>query len=254
MTSETVVTSPAPRTRTTIGVGEDVNLTHAPGSAAWSTTAGTLSAATGAAVILTAPDTAQTITVTAGAATKDFTVLAPTTVAMDRKPGTGVKHCKDRPNSGIQTRVFLGPDTVNFSRAIYRELDVPGVPTTPGVYSCNTFRTGHCVAVGGACRDKVLTDTVVSGKGTQSLLGDCAYSGYCSGGPPFVPGSISLNIPYEYKVGTGSFHAITTVAQVHTLAADASTLTTTKAGASGTTTVAAATETITQCPWRRPCP
>ncbi|WP_084226787.1 DUF4157 domain-containing protein [Nitrosospira sp. NpAV] len=249
ITSQTVVTSPGARTRTTIGVGEEVNLTHAPGSAAWTTTSGTLSAANGVTVIFTAPDTAKRITVNAGTATISFDVVAPTSVAMDREPGTGVKHTLNQADSGIQTRVFLGPDTVNFSRVRYRELNVAGVPTTPGVYSCNTFSTGHCSgATAGACPDKALTDTVVAGKGTQSVLGDCAYSGHCGTAPPFVPGSITVNIPYEYKVGTGAFRAIRNVAQIHTLDADASTLTSSKAGATGSTTVAAAGVVIPQCP------
>jgi len=236
-------------------VNEEVNLTHAPGSAAWTTSVGTapLSATTGTTVVFTAPDTfpatTQRITVTAGAATISFDVLAPTSVAMDREPGTGVKHTLNQPDSGIQTRVFLGPDTVNFSRVRYRERDVPGVPTVPGVYSCNTFSTGHCAgAVAGACPDKALTSTVVAGKGTQSLRGDCAYSGHCGTAPPFTPGSITVTIPYEYRVGTGPFRRFTTVAQVHTLAANASTLTSSKAGANGTTTVAAASVVIAQCP------
>jgi hypothetical protein len=238
-------------------VAEEVNLTHAPGSAAWSTTVGPapLSAVNGDKVIFTAPDThpatTQKITVTAGTATIDFDVLAPTTVAMDREPGTGVKHVVNRPNCGIQTRVFLGPDTVNFNRVRYRELDVAGVATA-GVYSCNPASGGHCGAGGGgaACPDKALTTTVVAAMGTQSLRGDCAYSGSCPtpAAPPYLPGSLSLTIPYEYKVGAGAFHSFTNVAQVHTLAADASTLTTTKAGASGTTTVAAVTLTLAQCP------
>jgi len=249
ITSRTVATSPGSRTRTTIGVGEQVDLTHAPGSAVWTTTAGTLSATRGVTVKLTAPDTAQRITVSAGGARISFDVIAPTSVAMDREPGTGVKHTRNRSDSGIQTRVFLGPDTVNFSRARYRERDIAGVPTIPGVYSCNTFSTGHCSgAVGGACPDKALTSTVVAGKGTQSVLGDCAYSGHCGAAPPFVPGSITVSIPYEYKVGAGRFRRFATVRQVHTLAADGSTLTSSKAGANGSTRVAAATVVIPQCP------
>ena len=101
---------------------------------------------------------------------------------------------------------------------------------------------------GNPCPDKALTSTVVAGMGTQSVLGDCAYSGHCGGAAPFAAGSLSFSIPYEYSVPPDPFHAITTVAQVHTLAADASTLTSSKAGANGTTTVAAATVTIPACP------
>jgi hypothetical protein len=252
ITSQTVATSPGGRTRTTIGVGEEVDLTFSLGSATWATTAGTLTFIAGnpgPLVRFTAPDTAQFVTVTAGAASILFTVLAPTSVAMDRQPGTGVKHRVNQPDSGIQTRVFIGPDSVNFGRVRYRELDVAGVPSVPGAYSCNTFSAGHCgVGAGSACPDKVLTDTVVVGMGTQSVLGDCAYSGKCGGSPPFIPGSITVIIPYEYRVGTGPFRQITNVAQVHTLEPDASTLTASKAGANGTTTVASPTVTIPQCP------
>jgi len=252
ITSETVATTPGARTRTNIGAGEEVNLTYSAGSATWATTGGQISATTGPQVILTAPDTAQIVGVAAvgaGSATIAFTVIAPTSVAMDREPGTGVKHTLNQPDSGIQTRVHLGRDTVNFYNVIFRERDVPGVPTNPGVYSCNTFSTGHCSgAVAGACPDKAMTNTVVAGMGTRSVRGDCAYSGHCGTAAPFVPGSISVNIPYEYKVGTGTFHTITNVLQMHALAADASTLTSDKAGAHGTTTVAAATTVIAQCP------
>jgi hypothetical protein len=226
-----------------------VNLTHAPGAAAWTTTAGTLSAANGVKVILTAPDTAQQIIVTGGTATLKFDIVAPTSVAMDRQPGTGVHHDANRPTSGIQTRVFLGPDTVNFNKVIYHEMDVAG--SGSGVYSCNPTSGGHCGAGGGghACGDKTMTDTVVAGKGTQSTLGDCAISGdCCSATAPFTPGTASLSIPYEYKIGAGPFHNFTTVGQVHVLAADKSSLSTSKGGASGSTTVAAASVAITQCP------
>ena len=250
--SQTVAVSPGGRTRTTIGVGEEVDLTFSLGSTTWATTAGTLifiAGNPGPLVRFTAPDTAQFVTVTAGAASILFTVLAPTSVVMDRQPGTGVKHTVNRPNSGIQTRVFIGPDSVNFYNVRYRELDVAGVPTDPGAYSCNTFDAGHCgVGAGSPCTEKALSDTVVVGMGTQSVLGDCVYSGSCPEGPPFIPGSITLNIPYEYRVGTGPFSQITEVAQVHALAPDASTLTTSKAGANGTTTVASPTVKIPQCP------
>jgi hypothetical protein len=248
ITSQTVATTPGARTRTTIGVGEEVNLTHSPGSAAWTRTAGTLSAANGVTVIFTAPDTTQNVTVRAGAATIVLHVIAPTSVIMDREPGTGVKHTLNRPNSGIQTRVFLGPDTVNFNKVRYRELDVNAVAN--GVYSCfGTTPTGHCNAGGGGapCPDKAVTSTVVAGKGTQSVRGDCAYSGECGTAPPFVSGSITFSIPYEYKVGAGAFRWFRTVVQIHSLVAVASLLTSSKAGAAGSTTVAAATVIIPQC-------
>jgi hypothetical protein len=246
---------PGAPTRTDIGVGEDVNLTAIrrmgimpiPVSAAWSTTAGTLSTASGATSLLTAPDTKQTITVTAGPVTKDFNVIAPTSVVMDRQPSTGVKHTKDQPDSGIQTRVFLGPDTVSFYGARYREMDVNATAT--GTYSCFAAGTPHCGAgAGSPCPDKALTDTVVAGMGTQSLLGDCAYSGACGTPPPHVDGSISFIVPYQYKVGAGAFRWFVNVAQQHISAAGGVILTTSKAGAVGVTSADAATVTIPSCP------
>jgi|GEM_PF-1361951 len=247
--SETVVTGPGSRARTTIGVGEEVNLTHSIGgpSTTWTATAGTLSALTGARVLFTAPDTAQSVTITAAGATITFTIIAPTGVHMDNV-GAAVKHTNNFPDSGILLDVFLLPDNVNFNKVTYRELDVPAV-VTPGAYSCNPGSGGHCSPAGLApCGDKALTNVVVSGKGTKSVLGDCAYSGHCGGSPPFAPGSLTLSIPYEYKVGTGSFRRITTVTQVHNLAADGSTLSSSKAGGSGSTTVVAPTATIPSCP------
>jgi hypothetical protein len=229
-------------------VGEEVTLTHAPGAAAWSAPLGKFSVANGPTTIFTAPDTAQArLTVTGGTATKDFEVVAPTSVAMDREPGTGVMHALNRPTSGIRTRVFLGPDTVNFNKVIYHEMDVAGVATA-GVYSCNPFRGGHCNAGGGGvpCPDKDMTDTVVAGKGTQSKRGDCATSGDCCG-TPLAAGSVSLSIPYEYKIGAGAFHPIINVPQVHALAPDLTTLTTDKAGAHGDTTVAAVSVAVAGC-------
>ena len=239
ITSETVAISPGARTRTTIGVGEEVTLTHSAGVALWTASGGTLSSTSGTSVTLTAPDTAQTVTVRAGGsgvATKDFTVIAPNNVNMDRESGTGIKHTANIPNIGIKTRPFLSPDTVNFYNAIIHEIDLPGVPTTPGVYSCNPFSTGHC---GGPCGDAPATNTVVASKGTKINGVDTVYSGYCPAqAAPFTPGSLTLSIPWEYKIGAGSYHRFDTVTQYHALLADTNaTLIASKAGASGMTWV-----------------
>jgi hypothetical protein len=248
--SQTVETAPGARTRTTVGVGEQVNLTHSAGSATWSTTAGTLSAVNGISVTFTAPDVAGGVTIRANAASLTFTVMAPIALTMDREPGTGVKHTQNRADSGIQTRPHLLPDVVNFHNVEYREMDVAGTATSPGPYSCNPASGGHCSAGGGgaACRTLSMTDTVVSGLGTRAVLGDCAYSGHCGTAPPFAAASLLLNIPHEYRVGSGPFRPFYTVVQLHTVAADGTTLTTFKAGATGQVQVADPTVTIAACP------
>jgi outer membrane protein OmpA-like peptidoglycan-associated protein len=250
ITSETVANSPGLRTRTTIGVGEDVNLTHSSGdpSTTWDRTAGQFDSMIGSSIVFTAPDTAQAVTITAGGATIVFTVIAPNDVRLEQIPGTGVKHTRNRADSGIAADVFILPDNVNFNKVIVRELDVVGV-ATPGAYSCNTFRTGHCPPAGLVpCGDKTLTRIVIAGKGTKTLIGDCAYSGKCRGTPPFASGNITLRIPYEYKVGTGTYRRFATVTQFHALLPGGVVLLTTKAGAFGVTTVSSGTVTIPGCP------
>jgi hypothetical protein len=161
---------------------------------------------------------------------------------------TGIKHQINHADSGIATQPFLLPDTVNFRNVVYRELNVGAVVTSPGAYSCfNNF--GHCRrASGGACADLFMTDTVVATKGTQAVRGDCVYSGDCQQTAPFVPGTIVFDIPYEYKVGTGAFRQFKVVHQESALAADAVTLTSSKAGASGTIAVGGLTGVIAVCP------
>jgi hypothetical protein len=241
ITSKTMATQPGSRDRTTIGVGEEVNLTHKRRKADWSTTGGTLSAKTGQTIKFTAPDTAQKVTVTGKGATIAFDVIAPNDVHMDRMAGTGVTHTKDRPDSGINTRPFLLPDTVNFYNVHYHEVDVGAV--ADGVYKPfkGFSHDPHPATIS-------VSNTVVSKKGTQTNGSDCVYSGDPGTASPFAPGSISYDIPYEYKVGTGSFHKFATVKQVSTLDKGGSKLTSSKAGATGDTTVASSTVAIPACP------
>jgi peptidoglycan hydrolase-like protein with peptidoglycan-binding domain len=247
ITSETVATAPGARTRTDVGVGEKIDLTHTPGSATWSKTAGTLDRTNGDKVRLTAPDIAQKVTVTAGAATLDFNVVAPNDVHMDLL-NTNIKHQVGHADSGIATQPFLLPDNVNFNNVSYHELNTGAVVSNPGAYSCLSG-FGHCKRkAGGVCPELFMTDNVVAKKGTEGVSFDCVYSGDCQQTAPFRPGAITISIPYEYQVGNLGFHKFATVDQVSTLEADASTLTSAKAGAKGTTTVAAGTVTLTECP------
>jgi hypothetical protein len=236
ITSETVATAPGALTRVTIGVGEEVTLTYSGKSASWSTPAGTLSAAKGKSVLFTAPDTAQKVTVTADKATLDFTVIAPTDVHMDRFGATNVKHTKDRPDLGIQTRPFFLPDNVNFYNIKYHEVDVK--PICHGVYDPLKIY-GHDPAPRTLSFDKV----VVAGKGTRANVKDEVYSGDPGTAAPFVPGDITYSIPYEYKVGAGAFIPMTKhVMQAITLVAPDK-LTASKAGANGDATVGSPTST-----------
>lgn len=234
ITSQTVQTVPGARTRTDIGVGEEVDLTHTVGGVSWSTTAGTLSLETASSARLTAPDTAQSVTVSAGSESLVFNVIAPTGIHRDREPGSGIRHNHNFPDIGMRTNSYILPDNVNFYNTSYREVDVPAV--TSGTYSCHSGvgHDAHPATIS-------VSNTVTSGKGSGPNGRDSAYSGHCGGSAPFVPGSLSFAIPNEYQVGSGTFHRFVTTDQIHVLENDASTLTVTKAGASATTTVTAAT-------------
>ena len=231
ITSQTVETSPGARTRTDVGVGEQVDLTPSNGSATWVATAGTLSATVGATVRWTAPDTAQSVTITGGTVNIVFTVVAPTSVAMQRQAGTGKRHTLNFPDCGMCTDIFLGPDNVNFHNVIFHEIEIAGTGAS-GTYSCNPFSTGHCgVAIGSPCGDVTMSATVVAGMGTQAIGTDRIYSGHCGGTAPFAPGSVTVPIPWHYKVGAGAFRLFATVNHLNQLAPDAVTVNVDKAGA-----------------------
>jgi hypothetical protein len=244
--SETVAMDPGPRTRNKIGVGEEVTLTYSAGATRWKTTAGTLSAVRGAAVVLTAPDTAQDVTVTAGKAKLTFVVTAPSDVLMEKDPDTGISHTKNRPDIGMWTTGFLAPDTVNFYNIKHREVDVKAFAN--GVYK-------PFDGIGHDANPKAIRmmDIVVAGRGTRSRVHDKV----CSGDPgtlaPFAMGSMLYVIPYEYQVGDGAFHPFTSVVQMCTLSRldasdpNGSALHAYKAGASALTTVGAPTTNPDMC-------
>lgn len=245
ITSETVAVDPGPRTRTTVGVGEEVTLTHSAGTTTWKTTAGTLSAASGASVTLTAPDTAQNVTATAGTAKITFSVIAPNDVLMERFPDTGVSHTKDRPDVGMLTTAFLTPDTVNFYNLKHREVDVKAMAN--GVYT-------PFDGLGHDANPKTIRmqDVVVAGKGTQSRVRDKVCSGDPGTPAPFAMGSILYVIPYEYQVASGPFHRFTAVVQMCTFtpldpSPSKAGLHAYKAGASALTTLGAATSNPDMC-------
>lgn len=245
ITNETVATDPGPRTRTTIGVGEEVTLTSAAGTTKWKTTAGTLSAASGVSVTVTAPDTPQDVTVTAGKAQITFSVIAPTDVLMERYPDTGISHTKDRPDVGMLTTAFLRPDTVNFYNVKHREVDVKAFAN--GVYK-PFDGLGHDASP----KTIRMQDVVVAGKGTQSRIQDKVCSGDPGTPAPFDMGSILYVIPYEYQVANGPFHRFTSVVQMCTFtpldpSQSKADLHAYKAGASALTTLGAATSNPDMC-------
>lgn len=243
ITSETVKPMPAPRSRTTIAVGEEVILTHKKRHVNWTTTAGILSDAIDHTIKFTAPDIPKKVTITGRRSSITFDVIAPEGVFMERKGSTGVIHTQNRPDSGLNLQVYLQPDTVNFYKVQYHEVNVAAIGE------------GEYQSLNGKPHDEhpkvmYLSDTVVSQKGTKVANGgDCVYSGDPGSTPPFKKGSITFDIPYEYKVGWGTFYPFATVTQESTLDSDGSALKSSKANASGETTVASPTVINMECPY-----
>jgi len=238
--SQTVANEPGASTRTTIGVGEQVNLSYSAGKTHWATSAGTLSSDYDDGVFFNAPDTPQNVTVSAGTAKIILTVIAPASIVAERFPDTGVSHTKDRPDSGIMTTTFLGPDTVNFRNVKYREVNV-------GAICSGVFKPFEGRPHDPSPKTIGMQDTVIAGKGTQSRAQDKACSGDPGTPPPFETGSILYDIPNEYQVADGPFHHFANATQLSTYSNAQSVAYTYKAGARGWTTLSSPTSNPDMC-------
>jgi hypothetical protein len=126
---------PANRARTTIGVGEEVDLNFQPGlpagiAAAWSTTAGTLSYANGPLNRLTAPERKNTATVKATirgeTCSIDFSVEEPTGINATVRGAADYFPVHPAVGAGMHMDVVLQPNAVSFYRVQVKE---PGETT-----------------------------------------------------------------------------------------------------------------------------
>lgn len=214
ITSETVATVPADRTRTTVGVGERVRLTYSLGSATWTKTGGRLSSTSGATTTFTAPSRAATVTITAKdgnacTATIDFTVIEPSGVSMRRKSGTGVWHANNIPSVGMKLDIYITPDTVSFENIEIMESDCVGAVT--GYFVGTTLDGIHHAGHGAGTW--VTVGTVRAGRGSKVDGTDTAQSGHCNFGQPYADGTFDWPIPWNFRVNGGSEKRFATVHQ-----------------------------------------
>ncbi|SHN10798.1 hypothetical protein SAMN05192549_104353 [Duganella sacchari] len=223
---------PAKRDRTTVGVGEQIDLTYSLGSAAWTTTKGTLTSPNGQMVTLQAPDRAGSVTVTATgggcSSTVTFTVIEPSGVLMQRAPGTNLAHTQGIPSVGVRTEIFLQPDTVSFQFIEISEDDCPGLVTG---YFVGTPLDGVRHGTHGA-GTWVIVGSPVAGKGSKVIANDTAYTGYCNFGTPYSAGTFDWPIPWKFRLNGGADKVFATVHQRFTINA-AGDMTVSKAGANG---------------------
>jgi len=126
--SETVVETPLPRSRRTIGVCEEVTVTatdSATESVTWDVSnGGSLNPLTGPTTTFTAPDTATVSTVTATfpdgtECSIDFTILAPESVSM--VVNSGIRHDQGYASVGFWALVTIGPTNVSFENVQKKE-------------------------------------------------------------------------------------------------------------------------------------
>jgi len=223
---------PSKRDRTTVGVGEQIDLTYSLGSANWTTSHGTLTSPTGAMVTFQAPDRAATVRIEATGGgctcTVTFTVIEPSSVLMQRAPGTGIFHDNGIPSVGIKAEIFLQPDTVSFQFIEISEDDCPGLVTG---YFVGTPLDGIRHGAHGA-GTWVRVGSPVAGKGSKVVAQDTASSGHCNFGTPYAAGTFDWPIPWKFRLNGGADKVFATVHQRFTINA-AGDMTVSKAGATG---------------------
>jgi hypothetical protein len=223
-----VATSPSNRKRTKLGVGERVILKVDPGPGKWLVSGGTLSAGTGSTVTFIAGDRAGkgavSVEVNGLKTSIEFQIIQPSEV---HQVTVATKHdAVGQPNAGFLADIYVGPADVSFMNVSFLELEI--MATDSGYWTHMTDKGHHPNS-----KFLSLSGTVVSGKGTKAAAQDNIFSGYPGVNTPPWEGTRTWNIPWQYKVGTGSAHALTTVTQSIVTTADGTT-TASKAGASAT--------------------
>jgi hypothetical protein len=207
LTSQTEEAQPANRARTRLGVGERVVLTVTGGPGNWLTSGGSLSAALGTQVTLTAPPRPGSLRVSVDVGgtrrTLDFKVIAPSEVHMvvtatNFHVAGLLPH--PLPNAGMNVGCYIGPDDVNFVNTENYEDDIRA---RADGYWDEFNGVGH----GPSPTPNGCSGTVLMGMGTHSPGDDQIRSGYIS--QPVPPngdwsGTLTFNIPWHWKCGTAS--------------------------------------------------
>jgi hypothetical protein len=141
--TQTIATAPVDRTRKTIGVGEEVDLTFLPvglSQVSWSCSGGgDFDQTTGSSVTFMASDIATNSTITATYGGQDFsvtfTIIKPTGVLFENDMILGASvadEINDWYNLYYSAKVYVQPDTVNFGDIKLYESAAP--PETEGYF------------------------------------------------------------------------------------------------------------------------
>jgi hypothetical protein len=223
ITNQCVATSPTNQARTTIGVGEQVNLwlLDSPnGTFPWSTSAGSLSSTNGTSTTLTAPGTAQSVTVTVECSCRStsltFAVISPSGFLFTNGYAYGGASPPAQNWIGFDyhANVYVQPDSVNFGNISFYESGA--VPITTGYYSSPPYPSQNHPPNG----PHSVTSTVVPGLGTDNGIGD-EIGG--SATVPFSNGQFTWPIVWSHSVGNTSQVSVETINEMFTLTGSAST-------------------------------
>ncbi len=200
-----VDTEPQPQNRTTIGVGEQVQISSNGSNMIIATPTGTtdhLSSSRTPATItagdLTDVNTPGTIDVavyglgTKGCQETDLTV---TVIAPSQAYYFGdglLRHTQGLADIGFNSNVYLYPDSVSFAAVSEQEGSAMTTATNPGDWWC---QSGPLTPAPG----QPMTTTVVPGRGTLLSRTDNAYSGSCPGNQ-FQNSVETAPIPTQYSL------------------------------------------------------
>ena len=231
--TQTVATTPADRTRKTIGIGEEVNISLKPaaiGALDWSITAGKgtgkVTPDNGKTTKLSAPDRAMaktTVQAVRGALTftVDFTVIEPAQGGVKFVKEMGV-HVSGEAHAGLIVRpILITPTTVSFYNVKVREQTAVGV--AKGTLAVN-HAGGPPPGLNGT-KHKLGNFKGLS-QANVVAAPDIANSKFLTGmvnlAAPNLPGknyngSFTWEIPWEFKVGTGTPKKFDTLTQFITL-------------------------------------
>jgi hypothetical protein len=214
VTSQTVATVPSNRARTRLGVGESTLLTYSLGAATWTMSppdpeGGSLSSTSGASVTYTAPDRATSVTITAtgGGCTKTITltIVEPSSIRMERRPGTRGNHTINTASVGFIADIYVLPADVSFEHCSYLESEVDAVGTGCFQQFYANNHVGHHPNTSPIPIGPPVSDT--SGSKVNGFDKIAASGSKCNGG-------WTWSIPWLFRVGGGTDKQFTTVDQV----------------------------------------
>ncbi len=229
--SQTVATVPSNRERATIGVAEDVDISVLPsslGSYTWQiTSGGTLSENSGATTQLTAGNIAATATVTLKLGSRTLTnisynIITPTGVYFEKSNLYEGDWVGLYPVVKLFTRIYLLPETVNFSNVRIKEgfdeADREGFfdniiydsGSDHQAWSYTAPVSNPTAGKGSILLNPNDTSLAFNDEASNLLL----YSNYGNGG------TFLWQIPYHYVIGTFTSAPFTTVDQKTTLYLD----------------------------------